>query len=388
MPGAPPRIGAEVELIPIEHATRGVTPLNQRLLPLLRSHAAASGWTERASNKGAPRFVLPNGGAVTLEPGGQLEYATPPFRTPRRLLDDLDAVLEPLIAAADGAGVALVGAGVDPHNPIERVPLQLDSERYRAMDAYLARIGPAGAVMMRQTASVQVNVDAPAEPLATWAVLNAAAPCLTAIFANSAHYAGRETGHASYRAWMWRLLDPARTGMFRGNGDAVAEYADFALRAPVIALRTPEGRYLSLEDWIARGDVQTERITEHLSTLFPEVRPKGHFEFRSIDAIPPRWLAAPILLLAGIVLDEAALNECAELLGAPDPGLLVCAGTLGIGEPRIASIAKGLVELALDACERKGDEFCSTEQLRRANEFFERYTLQGRGLWSELTVDS
>lgn len=376
--GGAPRIGAEVELIPLDTASCCVAPVSERLMPMLRVHGAANGWTERSSAKGAPRFVLPHGGAVTLEPGGQLEYATPPFPTPGALLADLDAVLEPLVDAGAAAGLTLASAGIDPHNAIDVVPLQLDSPRYRAMDAYLARIGPAGAVMMRQTASIQINVDVPSDPITTWRVLNAAAPFLTAIFANSARYAGRDTGHASYRAWVWRLLDPARTGIFRCTDDPAAEYADLALRAPVIAMRTAEGQHHSLEEWMMRTDLNTDDVDEHLSTLFPEVRPKGYFEVRSIDTIPVRWLPAPILLLAGMILDDASVNACAELLGAPDPGLLVCAGTLGLGEPRIRAVAMPLIELAMKACERKGDAFCSAEQRERAAQFFERFTQRDR----------
>lgn len=371
--GGTPRIGAEVELIPLDAMSCHVVSVDDRLMPMLRTHAAANGWTVRTSAKGVPRFVLPHGGAVTFEPGGQLEYATPPFPTPGALLADLDAVLEPLIAAAATAGITLTSAGIDPHNTIDRVPLQLDSPRYRAMDAYLARIGPAGAVMMRQTASIQINVDAAADPLATWRVLNAAAPCLTAVFANSSRYAGSDSGHASYRAWMWRLLDVARTGTFRCTHDPADEYAAFALRAPVIAMQTAEGQHRSLEEWLARADVPADAVDEHLSTLFPEVRPKGYFEVRSIDTIPIRWLAAPILLLAGMVLDETSVHACEELLGPPDPGLLVCAGTIGLDEPRIRAVAMPLVELAMQGCERKGEAFCSVDQRDRAAEFFDRF---------------
>jgi glutamate--cysteine ligase len=378
--GGPARIGAEVELIPVDARSRGVIPVDATLLPLLRSYATSNGWRQRESSKGAPRFGLPGGGSVTLEPGGQIEYATPPYPSPRELIDNLDAVLAPLHAAAAAEGICLLATGVDPHNPIDQVPLQIESERYRAMDAYFATIGPAGAVMMRQTASIQVNVDAASDPVAVWRVLNAAAPHLTAIFANSPRYAGQPTGHASYRAKMWRLLDPSRTGLFPCRTDPAAEYAAFALNAPVISQPASRSEYLPLAHWLETGMAGQDLVHEHLSTLFPEVRPKGWFEVRSIDAVPLEWLAAPIVLVGAIALDDAALAESAQILGPPDSGLLACAGSFALQDTRIAQSAARLVDVAMRTCARRGTAFCSAEQRRRAEVYFERYTRRGRSL--------
>lgn len=374
--GRPPRIGAEVELIPLDAHTHRVVPVGERLLPFLRAHGRVRGWREQPSAKGAPRFTVPGGGAVTLEPGGQIEYAAPPFATAGELLDDLRGETAPLLAAAQSAGIELLAAGIDPFNPIEDVALQVASDRYVRMDAYLAGIGPAGTRMMRQTASVQVNVDPAGDPLRTWCMLNAAAPYLTAMFANSTVYAGRATGHASYRAHVWRDLDPARTGIFPCIGDPVTEYADFVLDAPVIALRTATGEHLRLLDWFARGAVPRDLVADHLSTLFPDVRPRGYFEVRSIDALPLAWLAAPVLVLAGLVMDEDACATADSLLGAPDPVLLRCAGAAGVRDAALAGMAASLAEIALAACQRRG--FCGAADLDTAREFLRRYTLRGR----------
>ncbi len=375
--GRDPRIGAEVELLALDQQSRAVVPLRKRLIPFVQSHAASQRWVEQTSLKGAPRFVLPSGGAVTFEPGGQIEYATPPYATPRALLANLRAVVPALIESAQDAGILLLAAGIDPVNGIEDVPLQVDSDRYRSMDSYFATIGHAGARMMRQTASIQINVDAAGDPLVAWRMLNAAAPHLTAMFANSATYAGVSTGEASRRARMWRLLDPTRTGVLPGQRDPAEEYADFALAAPVISPRSDGGTYLPLAEWLEGRDADSALVDEHLTTLFPEVRPKGYFEVRSIDALPPEWFAAPILLLAGIVMDETATQQAADLLGSPDPFLLSCAGATGLRAPDLADKATRLVDVALAACERQGAEFCSEHDLEEASAFFERYTRRG-----------
>ena len=65
-----------------------------------------------------------------------------------------------------------------------------------------------------------------------------------------------------------------------------------------------------------------EEWHEHLSTLFPEVRPRGHLELRSADAVPPQWFAAPVALAVGITYDPGRLRAAADLLGRPDMDLL------------------------------------------------------------------
>ena len=178
------------------------------------------------------------------------------------------------------------------------------------MDAYFTRLGPAGARMMRQTASLQVNLDwhaAAAERALQWRVLNAAAPLLVAIFANSPVYAGQPTGYQSFRAHNWRAADPPRTGIFAAEGDAAGEYLGFALDAPMMLRPTVEGGCLAAREWLARGELPRHQWVAHLTTLFPEVRPRGYLELRSIDALDSVWYAAPLALLAGLAYVPASL---------------------------------------------------------------------------------
>ncbi len=371
-----PRIGAEVEFLVLDEASGEVVSLERRLIPALRGLAERSGWTFCTSAKGAGRFLLPTGGAVAFEPGGQLEYATPPAATPSALLADLRSVLPAVQAAAADAGIALIGAGIDPWNPIERVPLQTPADRYLRMQSYFAGIGPAGVRMMRQTASIQVSIDPTTDPGRTWRVLNAAAPALVAIFANSNRYAGHASGWANYRARTWQALDPTRTGVFGAAWDEAGAYAEWALDAPLLFVRDVDG-YRSLRTWVARGAASTDLIAAHLSTLFPEVRPRGNYEVRSIDALPATWLAAPLLLVSGIVFDAEALSSAADLLGHADPDALRRAAASGLRDPGLHRVALDLIEIGMRACARAGARVAGSD-LEEAKEFFDTYTRQGR----------
>ncbi len=378
----PRRVGAEAEFIPVETATWRRCPIEGdgccATLPFLRRHGGRQGWVEIRTAKGTPSFSLPGGGTLTFEPGGQLEYSSPPCRSPSALLALLRSVVLPLRAAAANEGIALLAVGIDPANGIEGAPLLLRTRRYERMAEYLARRGLAGARMMRQTAAFQVALDLDDEPWLRWRVLNAAAPYVVAIFANSSMYAGEQTGCPSARAQVWRALDPERTGLPWGTRAPVETYLDFALDAPAILLPAVHGEHLRFGEWLTRADPTLDEWHDHLTTLFPEVRPRGHFELRSADSVAPQWYAAPLALAVGLTYEPRALRAAADLLGAPDLGLLDRAGRLGLRDPALASAAADLVQIALDGCAGLGPGYFHPSDLEQASVFFDRYTRRGR----------
>ena len=115
----------------------------------------------------------------------------------------------------------------------------------------------------------------------------------------------------------------------------------------------------------------------HLSTLFPEVRPRGYFELRSCDVVAPEWYAVPLVLVAGIVYHRPSLDAAAELLGPPDPALLARAGQMGLAEPTVGALAPTLCDLALTGCRALGAPFVEDDDLDAAAAFFDRYTRRG-----------
>lgn len=395
----PPSIGAEVELIPVDAATRAPVPIvadeGPSTLPLLRSFGARHGWREEPSSYGVPRFVLRDGGTITFEPGGQVELSAPPFRSASALLRSLRETVRPLVREAREEGIDLLSVGIDPVNALEEVPLRLPGERYVRMTRFMASIGTGGERMMRQTAAFQCNLDWCGDPLARWRFLNALAPYATAIFANSPVYRGADTGERSFRARVWRELDGGRTGIFPCGADPVAEYLGFALDAPTILLAGDGDRgkgdgdairpadanpgdadrgWPPFRAWNERGAATMDDWRTHLTTLFPDVRPKGFVEVRSMDAVPPEWYAAPLVFLGGLTYHEPTFRAAAELAGAPDAALLDRAGREGLRDERIAATARDLFDLALAGAAALGAAFLCPADLEEARAFFDAYT--------------
>jgi glutamate--cysteine ligase len=375
------RIGAEVEVIPIQSATGRPLPLEgsgPSTLSILRRAGAGEAWRERRSAKAnVPEIELGDGGRITFEPGGQIEISSAPNASLSALVARLRATVG-AIADAAPSDVTLLSCGIDPRTPVEDVAPQLDADRYRRMLCHFDRIGPSGARMMRQTASFQVCVDAGDAPALTWRFLNALAPFMVAIFASSPRYAGRDTGHKSFRRHIWGTLDPRRTGLLGISGDAIAEYLDFALGAPAFLLPDVGGAAAPFSYWLDRGEASASDWCTHLSTLFPEVRPRGYFELRSADVVAPEWYAVPLALVAGLVYHRPSLDKAAALLGAPDAALLIRSGRDGLTDPVLGATVPQLCDLALAGCEALGTEFVSETDVAALAEYFDRYTRRRR----------
>lgn len=370
----PHAIGLELELIPVHKATRtralatgDARPSTAEVLSLLGDR---EGWLEHSNDDDPPSWELPDGASISFEPGGQIEISTAPKPTASDAIDSTQRLVKMLRAVMAISGIELLARGVDPFNAIDAVPLQLRRERYAGMTRYFDSIGPSGVQMMRQTAALQMNVERGEDPESRWRLLNALAAIVVALFANSRQYAGKPTAWASYRAQLWRTLDPSRTGIIYDETAAIERYLTFALDA--IAMRGRGSEYRAFREWITEPAVNRDDWLFHLSTLFPEVRPKEFFELRSADTIEPDALAAPVVFVTSLVYDEESAHRAAELIGAPSEKLLERAGRLGLADPEIRRIVSRLVVLALEGGRRLGGEYIQRSHLEAAYKYFAR----------------
>ena len=371
-------IGAEVELLVIDDATDRPVPLRdprRGVIGLLRAHGAQYGWLEIIGAGGISKFEVPGIGLISFEPGGQLEVSTRAFPSVSDLLTAVNSVVVPLRKTLRDQGVRLESIGIDPVNDARDIPLQLPVERYETMTRYFNHRGPFGVRMMRQTAAIQISLDRGARPDARWRLLNDLAPFVVAIFANSPHYRKRASGHRSYRAHCWRMLDATRTGAAAPSDDPAAEYTRFAYAANDMAL-SADGVETPFDS--RERDTPDEAAWQtHLSTLFPEVRPRGHYEVRSCDAIAPELYAAPLVFLAGLAYDPTSATVAA-ILAEDSRALLRAAGEVGLRDTSIARTARDLFTIALAGARRLGEQYCGGAALEAAEAFFARYTARDR----------
>ncbi|MDQ2889473.1 MAG: glutamate-cysteine ligase family protein [Gemmatimonadota bacterium] len=328
-------VGAELELIPVRantHESIGIddSAAGTGTATIARAAARVAGWVETVDSYGAPSWITSEGGRLCYEPGGQFEISSPVYRITTDLESFLTRTVSILRDAARTEGALLLAVGVDPYNRLEQVPAQLHAPRYEGMERHFNMIGPTGARMMRQTASLQLNVELGPDPMRRWSLLNALAPYLTAACANSPVYAGARTNCASYRARLWQTLGAGRTGIPFDESDPIDRYTTFARDA----------------DRIVADD------RAHLTTLFPEVRPRGYFELRSMDSMEPERAGEAIRFVSALIHDPDVAAEASLVLGAPNAAMLEQAAIHGRRDPQIAERLAILESLAAQSSVR------------------------------------
>uniref|UniRef100_UPI001E5B224E ergothioneine biosynthesis glutamate--cysteine ligase EgtA n=1 Tax=Blastococcus atacamensis TaxID=2070508 RepID=UPI001E5B224E len=321
---------------------------------------------DRLTRSAAGCGPLPGGSRITFEPGGQVELSAPPADDVASAVLGLRADHATLAAAlaSDGLGLALVGT--DPLRPARRLS---NAARYAAMEEHFAAVGcaDAGARMMTSTAALQVNLDA--GPAAGWSARLALAhqlgPVLVAVSACSPLQADRATGWRSTRQQIWGELDSARCGPILTGDDPAAEWAAYALAAPVMLVHDPvsgaaepvRGR-IPLADWVTGATRLGDRsatgadVDYHLTTLFPPVRPRGYLEIRYLDAAPEPWWPALAAVTATLLDDPVAADRAADAC-APVAGRWSDAARLGLADPALRTAAVGHSLIHLCRCRRR-----------------------------------
>jgi len=175
----------------------------------------------------------------------------------------------------------------------------------------------------------------------------------------------------SYRSHLWRTLDPSRTGTVYEEQDHAENYLTFALNAFAMRSDGEGGSYRTFRDWMTEAEVNEAEWLFHLSTLFPEVRPKEYFELRSADTIEPALLFAPVVFVTGLVYDQKSSAIAAEILGLPSSELLLRAASHGLKDTELCATTFALCEVAIEGAIRLGEEYISVRHRKDAWTYFE-----------------
>jgi glutamate--cysteine ligase len=352
--GPPRRLGAELEFT----VHRAGEPAEYLDLTTLRR--ALGAYAPTSLDHRNPPVPLPGGGIVTAEPGGQLEISSATADSLPGLYAAVTADLTHLTSLLADAGLTLGDHGIDPYRAPRRL---LDTPRYAAMERTLDRHGPYGRTMMCSTAGLQICLDAgtKGQVAARFATVSALGPVLIAAFANSARHAGRDTGWASARMGTWLRMDPRRAGPVDPAGGAAANWAAYALAAPLLCVRgdgecwdPPPG--VTFADWIGGALDRPPTLDDldyHLSTLFPPVRPRGYLEVRYLDTqAGGDWIAPAAVLTALLADDDTAV--AAYEMAWPVSDAWLTAARVGLADPDLRDAATGVLDLACHRLDRTG----------------------------------
>src|SRR5689334_16445528 len=322
------RIGTEYEKVGVERATGKAARFSGRngIEAVLRALADRFGW-EPKEEDGRVVALARGGASITLEPGAQLELSGEQCPTIHCTEKELATHVREVVTVGRDLGIAFLGLGMQPVSHLDEIEW-VPKQRYRIMGPYMTRVGTLGQRMMKQTATVQANIDYADErdAMLKMRVGMGIAPLVNAMFANSSVSEGDLNGYLSYRGHIWTDTDNARCGLlpfvFR-EGASFADYVEWALDVPLYFILR-DGRYLTdvtgvpFRRFLAEGSGPHRATLDdwnlHLTTLFPEVRLKGYIEFRSADSQMPAYMLGLPALVKGICYTDDCLDAAWDLV--------------------------------------------------------------------------
>ena len=268
-------------------------------------------------------------GAISLEPGGQFELSGAPLETIHQTCKESNQHLATLRDIAEPMGIRFLGMGGSPKWTLAETP-RMPKSRYDIMSRYMPKVGSQGLDMMYRTCTIQVNLDFSSEADMRQKMLVSLKlqPLATALFASSPFKEGKPNGLVSWRGDIWRDTDNNRAGLlpfcFRPDF-SFDHYVEWALDVPMYFV-VRDGKYHdcthvtfrqfmngALKGELADWQPNMGDWTNHLSTLFPDVRLKRFLEMRGADGGPWRRICALPAFWVGLLYDQGALDAADEL---------------------------------------------------------------------------
>jgi glutamate--cysteine ligase len=326
------RLGTEHEKIPFYKADASPVPYDggRGIRALLEGLQERTGWAPIMEGDHPIGLAdETDGGAISLEPGGQFELSGAPLKTLHETVQETAKHLEDVKAIGARLGIDFLTLGMSPLWTRSETPA-MPKARYRIMTNYMPKVGSLGLDMMYRTSTVQVNMDyaSEADMVKKLRVSIALQPVATAIFANSPFTDGKPNGFLSMRSRIWRDTDNDRAGMIPfvfEEGFGYERYVDWALDVPMYFVKRDSTYHdvagASFHDLFAGKLAQLpgERATRsdwanHVSTLFPEVRLKRYLEMRGADVGNLEHIVALSAFWTGLLYDEAALDGAWDLV--------------------------------------------------------------------------
>lgn len=217
-----------------------------------------------------------NGLCVAFEPGGQIEYCSPPMLPEQEaLFDELGAFMYDINARIkDRLGITYLAQGYLPGR--KDAPLCLTTPRYVNLHRRLAKSGTRGHEMMKATAAIHLH----------------AAICsqqeLLSLFNRFCELAQDPFFQMSpVRRDIWDRTDPTRCGMppccresLGSAAELIGRLVQFGMQAVVLGEEVP---------FLRASDRSFEAFLYHMTTIFTDVRfnLKGTtLELRTLDSMP------------------------------------------------------------------------------------------------------
>lgn len=252
----------------------------------------------------------------SLEPGGQVEWASKPAFTIHELNHELNGVKKAVESVCSEMELTVVDLGLDPIYTPDDIKL-INQKKYQLMHKRFTLSGHHGPWMMRNTASVQVNIDLLDKQDAEECgfIAECISPFAAMLFSNAPFKENQPVGFENMRYQIWEDTDPSRCGHFIDHGitsmsGLLTQYSSYILEVPII-FTTPdkqnEAGYFdgTINEWLndlnEKNELTDEDIKVSLHQIFTHNRFKKVLEIRTADRPPHGYELAPVAFWIGLM---------------------------------------------------------------------------------------
>lgn len=271
--------------------------------------------------------------SLTIEPGGQIEYGSTPFTDIHHLHKEWQLYQKNLFKVCMDENLTLLDFSTEPIYIPAHIPI-IDIKKYHIMHERFSRTGKLGHWMMKNSASLQINLDYTSQQEAAQMafISDCLQPFLFLMFANAPFTKGKPAGTRNLRIDFWDNTDTPRCGYLLDHGIQSTEklllnYANLVYKTPAIFITSNKGVVQSFDgllgEWLielSKGNRLTkEAIKIALHQIFTHVRFKNILEIRGPDRPPFGFEMAPVALVTGLLRPPIIRERLLEIVSSWSP---------------------------------------------------------------------
>ncbi len=265
-------------------------------------------------------------GSYSLEPGGQIEWSSPPCENMFELDDALSSYRSLIDIILSKRNLVSLYIGVEPFTDPDSIEL-IDQKKYQLMNMNMEKSGSLGKWMMRNTASIQVNYDIidQKDLEEVMFIADCIHPISAYLFAHSPFQLGKSVGNKNLRNLIWQNTDNSRCRSLLEHGiyntdNLLDLYISRMMKAPGI-FRLDDNLDIKESRLTIRGELKKKWLSKTLTSndiqaalhqIFTNVRLKTLIEIRDVDCLPFKYIIAPVAFLTGLIENSSSRAELVD----------------------------------------------------------------------------
>ena len=262
--------------------------------------------------------------SYSLEPGGQIEWASGPAISLWNIHSQFNSHVEIEDKVCQANEIKRLYLSLEPllkPNDIDLIKMK----KYQLMDKVFQTTGDMGAWMMRNTTSIQINIDYTSEVDANHMgfIADAIQPFFSILFSNAPFIKGEKVKQKNMRWRIWENTDPSRCQSLINHkiynpNSIVRDYAKWIQQVPAIFssndLNTNHYNGTLGEMVLSFSDSLKNNILSALHQSFTNVRYKTVLEIRSGDRPLKGQELAPVAFIVGLLTAKNTRQSLFEII--------------------------------------------------------------------------